>query len=434
MYERFDYAVSGGVVGTVYVLTHVLSRWRRPRSKSKEATSAEFRRFERAYVVAFLLCLACEYVQASMIFALMRHKHAWSFVQIAEVYAVGFAASWATTSFFSAEKMIGKSQCVFCLASYGAAAMLAATGKGLRTIIASRILAGIAQPLLQSAFDGWMRMAHSDSGFPAAWRRSTYEFVGKGTTFVSIASGALAEGLRQVSRDDAVPFQLSAAFSILGCLAILVFWPTSSASARVISTDSCLDQPCLIVPTSCPTRKGIRAAAAALSAGVFETTAYVTNATWATALARLEKNGRSPYGFVFALLMACAVSGTHLFSFFASANTERVSVILSLLAGLAFAILSVFQDQPSLASVLLPLFLSQVCAGWSVPVFASLKAKHVPNELRKPFARFSNVVHGGVVLALILVVPADTQLTFAICAGLMCISFMATLRLYFAST
>lgn len=434
-----DYALIGAVVGSVYVITSALLRWSRSSKPTKvveEPKSPEFMLFERRYVFAFLLGLSCEYIQASMTFALMRHEHSWTFRMIAKVYALGFAASWATSALSPGERS-GHGQCLLCFACYGVAAVLAGRGDGLQAVALSRILAGVAQPLLQTAFDNWMRAMHADSGFPAAWRRSTYELAGTGTTAVSIVSGALAEALRRITASDRRPFDVTVLLSLTGCFVVLALWPTLSESARRASqrTNLCETRDCLPGGAAC-SRLSSRALCAVVSACIFEATAYVTNATWATALARVELGGRSPYGLVFALLMASAVSGTHLFQLFAATRIERVAVFLSLLAGLAFVLLAIFEAKvgATVANVLFPLFLFQLCSGWSVPIFAAAKGKHVPNEIRKALGRVSTALHGAIVIALILLIPADTQLTFKICAALIVVSLVANIRLNFAST
>ncbi|KAJ8603834.1 hypothetical protein CTAYLR_000268 [Chrysophaeum taylorii] len=440
-FVMMEYAVMGGLVGTLYVATSGLLRWSQRRAHKQQLEDGkaagsehtpEFVRFQRDYVAVFLLGLGCEYVQAAMAFALMRHEHAWSFTKIAQVYALGFAASWATSACFSSEQTGGA--CVGCLVSYGAAAIMAAKAEGPRAMAGSRVVAGIAQTLLQSAFDAWMRAAHADLGFPAAWRRSTYELAGAGTTFVSIGSGALAEGVRRATESDRRPFELSFVFAAIGCGIILLRWPKVARQQKTSYCLACDGENRFSTLISC-TGKTTKAFAAGLAACVFEATAYVTNATWATALARVEHAGRSPYGFVFALLMSCAVSGTHLFQLTASrAGVEKVATFLSVLAGLAFAILALVEAKTGvpIPSVLLPLFLFQLCAGWSVPVFATVRGKHVPSDLRRPLARVSTALHGVVVIALILLIPADTQLTFAICATLMLAALLASLRLLLA--
>lgn len=427
-----DYAMMGCVVGTVYLTTSLLVRWRTPSRTSKDTdsvASAAFGKFKAWYVVAFLLGLACEYVQASMTFALMRHEHGWSFGKIAEVYALGFAASWLTQA-SPAGDGAGGGQCLACLATYGAAGVLAARATGPRAVAASRVLAGVAQPLLQTSFDAWMRAAHADLGFPSTWRRSTYELAGTGTTVVSIVSGIAAEGVRRVFANDRRPFEIAACLAVAGVVVLVVKWPTLSAPARRAAAPLCRDVACLPTVTSCG-RAGGSAIATVLTACVFESVAYVTNATWATALARVERGGRSPYGLVFALLMASAGAGTHLYQLAASAGAEFLARCLAASAGLAFGLLAHFEarEGATVANVLLPLFLFQLAAGCSVPVFAALRATHVPNDSRKPLSRASTALYGAIVIVLILLIPADTQLTFAICSALMACATLATLCL-----
>lgn len=406
-------------VGLVFSATSLVVRWSRGHAEKESTVSPEFVQFQRVYCAAFLLCLACEYVLASMTFALMRHEHGWSFRRIAEVYALGFSATWVTTAV--AERRSSKKWCASCLIAYAVAAGLAAYG-GLRCMAASRVLAGIGQPLLQSNFDAWMRAAHADGGYPGVWRRSTYEVVGRGTTFVSVAAGACAEAVRQLTKSDRRPVEAALGLAVLGFLVVFFGWPSLDSTALTSSRQWCESSS---LPSTMCTGKAATALAASFAACVFEIANYVTNATWATALAQVDTTGRSPYGLVFSLLMASAVSGTHLFTVFAGTSPDRVACLLALGAAGAFCLLG-FLDT-TVSAVLLPLFAFQLTAGWSVPAFATLRGKHVPSELRTPLGRFTTALYGCLVLILILWIPADTHLTFACCAGLMVAAFLSCL-------
>ena len=69
-------------------------------------------------------------------------------VRIAEVYAVAFAASWASALLVvpRCERALGKrGACVACLCLYGAGALLCGRGASYEAALLGRALAGAAQ-------------------------------------------------------------------------------------------------------------------------------------------------------------------------------------------------------------------------------------------------------------------------------------------------
>mmetsp|Transcript_38798 Transcript_38798/g.124368 ORF Transcript_38798/g.124368 Transcript_38798/m.124368 type:complete len:535 (-) Transcript_38798:340-1944(-) len=311
-----DYCMLGVLVLVAYVWTSLWLRRAQTVKRPLTQLSVEFRRFQRSYVAAFVLALLCEYGQASQTFALLRHSHGEDYGRIAMVYASGFAATWLTTAArgtlfrFSDDgaAAAAKNEVVCCFAGYFVASLLASKEDwGLAGVAASRVVAGCALPLLQSSFDSWMRRAHAGLGFPAAWRRSTYELAGAGTTAASIFSGVLVEIARRRYHERRA-FEVTSVVAALGLAVVAVSWPkraelyssdegalaSKKTSGSAAEAKGLLKKNAPHVRGTC--RQGLMtlgrastsAAAVALAACLFESCAYVTNATWATTLARIH--------------------------------------------------------------------------------------------------------------------------------------------------
>jgi len=469
-----DYCMLGVLVLVAYVWTSLWLRRAQTVKRPLTQLSVEFRRFQRSYVAAFVLALLCEYGQASQTFALLRHSHGEDYGRIAMVYASGFAATWLTTAArgtlfrFSDDgaAAAAKNEVVCCFAGYFVASLLASKEDwGLAGVAASRVVAGCALPLLQSSFDSWMRRAHAGLGFPAAWRRSTYELAGAGTTAASIFSGVLVEIARRRYHERRA-FEVTSVVAALGLAVVAVSWPkraelyssdegalaSKKTSGSAAEAKGLLKKNAPHVRGTC--RQGLMtlgrastsAAAVALAACLFESCAYVTNATWATTLARIhdrddvdvaaKKSTTSPYyGVVFALLMASAVVGTHVFQIVASKPAPSFEGLALALCGVSFVAFAklAFDHAAHRATraAIPPLLVFQLAVGCSVPTFASLRGKFVQADLRGPIANAANLGHGILVLALVLLVPANTQLTFALLATCMAIALAAVAYLLF---
>ena len=101
-----------------------------------------------------------------MLFAALRETY--PIVVVAELFAASFAGSWASRAFLrrAAEAAVGlKGACACGLALYACPALGTAVScdrEGLYALlVASRVAAGVAQPVLQQSFEAYQRSAHA---------------------------------------------------------------------------------------------------------------------------------------------------------------------------------------------------------------------------------------------------------------------------------
>mmetsp|Transcript_22960 Transcript_22960/g.27638 ORF Transcript_22960/g.27638 Transcript_22960/m.27638 type:complete len:178 (-) Transcript_22960:111-644(-) len=133
--------------------------------------------------------------------------------------------------------------------------------------------------------------------------------------------------------------------------------------------------------------------------------------------------------------MASAVVGTLLFQIFNTnkfLSIELSALLLAIFAAFAFGKLALdHTTQNATRAALPPLLFFQFSVGWSVPVFATLKIKFIPTELRSTLNRVFNFFYGLIVIFLILLIPSNTRLTFLILGFGMSFASLALFALYF---
>ena len=88
----FGYLVLLAVV--VAALVYLIQQAQANASSERVIVTAEFASFQRNYCRAFLCALACEWLQNSHLFVLLRTR-GLSTQRIAEIFAAGYVASWA---------------------------------------------------------------------------------------------------------------------------------------------------------------------------------------------------------------------------------------------------------------------------------------------------------------------------------------------------
>ena len=437
-HDEHNYAAATLVVVVVYALSAYVAKPGGAGVSAKGAnanvdaapeTRAAFASFRRAYVVAFGCGLWCEFAGAAMLFAALRETY--PIVVVAELFAASFAGSWASRAFLrrAAEAAVGlKGACACGLALYACSALGTAVScdreRLYALLVASRVAAGVAQPVLQQSFEAYQRSAHAAARYPSGWRRETYEAVGFASTAASLGAGVGAEVLARLAGGDRrAPLAASAAVAAVGAAVVGLRWPAAppppeaaSSTTGVCGGDAEAGGGFLEFRSVAGTgsRRGV---VVTLSGACLDAAAYLALVAWAPVLARVD--GDAPFGLVYSLAMAAAVVGTNGFALAASRKPpkfEALAAAACAVGAVAFAVLAYHRDD--VPGAVAPFLLFQLAFGCSKPAFASLRGKHVPAESRDAAAKLSSAFVAGAGLALTLLYPGHPTAVFAACAAI----------------
>ncbi|KAH8063301.1 molybdate ion transmembrane transporter [Aureococcus anophagefferens] len=397
-HDEHNYAAASLVVVVVYALSAYVAKPGGAGVSAKGAnanvdaapeTRAAFASFRRANVVAFGCGLWCEFAGAAMLFAALRETY--PIVVVAELFAASFAGSWASRAFLrrAAEAALGlRGACACGLALYACSALGTAVScdrEGLYALlVASRVAAGVAQPVLQQSFEAYQRSAHAAARYPSGWRRETYEAVGFASTAASLGAGVGAEAASSTTGVCGGDAEAGGGF--------LEFRSVAGTGGR-------------------------RGVVVTLAGACLDAAAYLALVAWAPVLARVD--GDAPFGLVYSLAMAAAVIGTNGFALAASRRPpkfEALAAAACAVGAVAFAVLAYHRDD--VPGAVAPFLLFQLAFGCSKPAFASLRGKHVPAESRDAAAKLSSAFVAGAGLALTLLYPGHPTAVFAACAAI----------------
>eukprot|EP00899_Mesostigma_viride_P004902 jgi/Mesvir1/14412/Mv09798-RA.1 len=273
------------------------------RFEVKEDTSKSFVRFQRNYLVVYLLALAADWLQGPYVYALYDH-YGYTRGEIAVFFIAGYISSllFGTLCGLLADTFGRKKICLLycCAYSIGCATK---HFNNTPILMLGRVCAGVSTSILFSAFEAWMVSQHNKHMFKSDWLSLTFGTTTLYNAVVAILSGIVANvvvdwaGLNLV-----VPFDLAICALVLCGTAIVAGWEENYGLGAQADVKQILqggmhslwnDQRILLL---------------GLVQSLFEGSMYTFVFLWTPSL---QAGGQHiPHGLVFACFMVCIMIGS----------------------------------------------------------------------------------------------------------------------------
>jgi MFS family permease len=161
-----------------------------------KVVSSEFKRFQRLYIVVYLLMMGADWLQGPYVYALYQH-YGFSKSDIALLFIVGFGSSlvFGTIVGSAADKYGRRLLCLVFGLTYGASCLTKHIAD-FNVLLVGRLLGGIATSILFSSFESWMVSEHHKHNYPEEWLGITFSVCTSGNGIVAIVAGIVASFVR----------------------------------------------------------------------------------------------------------------------------------------------------------------------------------------------------------------------------------------------
>ncbi|XP_061531639.1 molybdate-anion transporter [Phycodurus eques] len=369
-----------------------------PQPTQTAAANPAFRRFQSAFLRAYLLALWADWLQGPYLYKLYRH---YSFLesQIAIIYVCGLASSvlFAPFSGWLPQALGRRRTCLlFCL-SY-TACCLTKLSRDYFVLIIGRILGGLSTSLLSTTFEAWYLYRHVDvHDFPKEWIPSTFNKAAMWNHGLAVGAGLVANLLAEwLHLGPVAPFLLAVPCLMCCAWVVLTDWgkeeaeeapesdkqtllprDSSHVSTKARFSRSCHDGlRCLLSDRRVMLLGGVQA--------LFESVLYIFVFLWTPVL---DPHG-PPLGIVFSCLMAASMVGSLMYRLATSTHYRlqpgHVLCLAVLMAFFSFFMLtfSTAPGQPRPHESLFAFLLLELACGLYFPAVSFLQGRVIPEEKR----------------------------------------------------
>lgn len=344
--------------------------------------SAAFTSFQRLFLFVYLIMMAADWMQGPYVYRLYEH-YGFSREDNGILFIAGFGSSlvFGTWAGPLADKYGRKLNCML----YGVTYALSCFTKhfnNFSVLMLGRLLGGISTSILWSAFESWMVSEHLGK-FDPSWLGGTFSLMITLNGLVAIGSGFVAQWAVDIVGHPVAPFDVSAAFLILGTVVIYFSWTENHGKVENNMMEQMKEGIQLI-------REKKSVLFVGLSQSLFEGAMYTFVFMWSPALAGEGSNRKPiPYGIIFASFMISSSLGGTLFGVLESKmNLPALMRTVFLTAAGMMAVPMITTD----SSLIMLAFLGfEICVGMFWPSIGTLRAQHVPEQARATIANLFRV-------------------------------------------
>lgn len=278
-----------------------------------------------------------------------------------------------------------------------------------------RVLSGLGTSLLFSAPESWL-VSESQSipdpdGRGGKELSKTFGLAYAGDSVVAIAAGQLASVAAR-TRGETGPFELSAAFLVLGAAGVATMWNENKAASQSNEKRAVgeAEKPASSI------RDGLKMVMSdpkifltGLIQAAFEGAMYTFVINWPPSLSLAVTNffgpgAATPYGSVFSCFMACCLVGSTLFQRIVKFGVENVGcgMLVTAAASMTVAAFSSALPFSQLKTLVLAFFMFEACVGVYFPFIGTLRSKTVPDSHRSVIMNLFGIPLNALVVAVFL--------------------------------
>jgi len=415
------------------VITVILAWLARP--STTEEIPKGFRKFQAKYLVAWVFCVASDWLQGPYVYALYA-AYGFPRHEIAKLFVAGFAAALVFSGVAgSLCDRFGRKRSVLAYVVLYIVSCLTKHVKLYWVLLLGRITGGFATSLLFSCFEAWMVSEHvGRHGFSSGLLGYMFGVMYTSMYLVAIVTGfvgeALADGFKfQPMAEGSViyrggdlgPFDLAILCLVVGGLFVMLFWEENygsdeggqgealgmlasvKESARLLFRDRRVLLLCCVV-------------------ACFESSMYAFVFNWTPALD--SKEVPPPYGLIFSLYMMACMCGASV-STITSALAPASRLASAFVIGIAVFVVAAKVVGSSQLQLIFAAFVAfEFSVGVYFPSVGVLKSEVVPERVRGTMYNIYRVPLNAIVVALLLT-NLSTVTVYAACAVLLGVSLLA---------
>lgn len=396
----------------------------RSRSQDRVSVTAQFRSFQRSFIIVYLIMFMADWMQGPYVYALYDH-YGFSHQDIATLFIMGFGSSMVFGTFVGglADRFGRKANAIV----FGVVYSLSCVTKHFNSfgiLLIGRLLGGIATSILMSAFETWMVHEHKKHAFPDEWLSHTFSLMTFGNGIIAILAGLVASTLAS-EFSLVAPFDGSMVLLIIGTLYVGTSWTENYGDQFATGFSNFRDAWSTLMSNE-------KVALLGIIQSCFESGMFIFVFEWTPALARTmapDEKENLPHGLVFACFMVCIMIGSNLFkSLIAWKPVEYFSRYVFLVGAVALAVPVVVNSH---AMSLMAFCVFELCCGIYFPAMGTMRGKYVPSEVR---ATMMNIFRVGLNLIVVMVLANVDKLSqaavFILCALILAIAALAQQRLF----
>lgn len=381
--------------------------WRLTTNRSE--ASDTFKKFQKRYVLIYLLATGADWIQGPYIYALYE-TYGLSKSDIAVLFLSGYLASMIFGTFVGslADKYGRKRLSLLYAVCYSCGCLTTLTSN-FDILLLGRVLQGISISLLHTVFEAWMVQEHIKQAGSQEGLAKTLSEVTWSNGIVAIFAGFLAKYMAQ-KYSFVAPFMTSTV--VLLVLFILVY---SSWHENYGDADMRLQH--LFTNAVADLRRDLKLPLLGLIQSFFEAAVNIFIFMWTPALQDDKMEGDPPpFNMIFIAFMASMMTGSAAFlPLLRRTSAESIVRTVLIVAAVALLVPYFTSYQPLL---LASFFVFEICCGLYFPSFAFLRAKYLPEHSRVTMMNLFRVpLNVLTVLILVKVVAYSNHTVFLVAAS-----------------
>eukprot|EP00164_Ancoracysta_twista_P007575 GFYU01010780.1.p1 GENE.GFYU01010780.1~~GFYU01010780.1.p1 ORF type:complete len:577 (-),score=112.46 GFYU01010780.1:188-1918(-) len=392
-----------------------------------DSKNPEFSRFQKMFLAVFLMSTFSDWIQGPYIYALY-DGYGFDPADIKILFVTGYISGLVFGSMAgSLADTIGRKRSCQMFAVFYALSCMTKRVNEFWTLLAGRVLSGVATSLLFTSFEAWMVCEHHKRGFPTTKLASTFYLMTFFNGLTAIASGLIANHATTIWGYIA-PFDIALGCLLIagvvvtstfnenyGCKKSTTFWQSVKQAVHTISSD----------------RKMMFLGVAQ---STYESSVYCFVFKWTPTLQSTTEDNTDPipHGLIFACFMVSIMVGSAVFNFVKSKLSPAALGVMVL--GCASVLLQVPALSKNLDMILCGFFAFEFCCGLFYPCFGMLRSSLVPEEVRATVSTIFRAMTNTLVIILLWKadVKDNPRAIFTVLSLSLSIGCGAMLALYWA--
>ncbi|UJR37609.1 hypothetical protein I4U23_030306 [Adineta vaga] len=389
------------VLGFLIFLCFLLHLYTRRIQQSPK--DANFRSFQRVYLVVYLLAVAGDWLQGPHVYALYEsygiQKH-----EIEILFIAGFGSSMILGTIVAslADKYGRRKICLLYGILYGVSC-ITKHFPDFQILFVGRLLAGMATSILYSAFESWLNNEHRRRNFDPGSLEMIFTNAYFGNSIVAILSGITAQIVANTFGYVA-PFDSAILTFVAMCLFLMVTWSENHGDANAPVSQSFSSAWISI-------RSDRKIFLLGIVQSLFEASMYVFILEWTPALTQAlnrtyidktnSKNPPIPHGYIFASYMVAMMMGSNAFEIFRNETTpESFTRYIMIISAFCLSVPVFLPDDQ--VTMFIAFLIFEFCIGLFWPAMATMRSKYVPEEARATVMNYIRIPLNFIVVVILL--------------------------------
>jgi len=373
------------------LITIICLYFSKTQDKAEErAVNTEFRKFQRDYVLVFLLAMGADWVHGPYIYKLYL-DYGFSQHQIAVLFIAGFGSAAVMGLFVGAltDKFGRKRACITYGIIYGISCLTKHV-HNFAFLFVGRICGGIATAILFSGFESWMVAEHNKKKFEPSLLGSTFGWAWGWNYPVAVLCGVVANIVVQFGGSVAA-FDAQLVILIIMVICINYTWEENHGSGALSDVLSTISAGLLELKSN----RNIILICCAQT--LFESAMYIFVFLWTPVLG---ENQEIHHGWIFSvMLMFCMVGSEILQITRKNISLENIGVCTFAVASVLFFVLTV--TEVYIGKLLLFCFY-EMCCGIYFPLLSSLRSTYISDDLRATLTALCRIPLNIIVIGILM--------------------------------